>query len=272
MSTLASVNIYDVIANRPAFGIPGRMFWSSDTGNAYYDTGSAWVSIAAGSNPLTTKGDLFGFSSVAARIPVGTNGDVLTADSTQTLGLKWAPGGGGGGDFVLIDSKTASSSATLDFTSDITSTYDIYQLEIVDLVPATNGVDINLVVSVNNGSTYDTTSGHYQWASWRWIFNAAASAGSASDTKITLGSGTAELQNNAALAGLGGTYKIFNPLNGSASTRIVGSAGFINATPEDVGVSQAGNYNQAAAVNAFRILASSGNLASGVVRLYGLTH
>jgi hypothetical protein len=50
---------------------------------------------AAGTaSPLTTKGDLYGFSTVNARLPVGTDGFVLTADSTQTLGVKWAAGGG----------------------------------------------------------------------------------------------------------------------------------------------------------------------------------
>ena len=48
-----------------------------------------------GSSPLTTKGDLYGFSTVAARIPVGTDGYYLQADSTQTLGVKWAAGGSG---------------------------------------------------------------------------------------------------------------------------------------------------------------------------------
>lgn len=55
--------------------------------------GSAWVSLGDGagsSSPLTTKGDLFGFSTVNARLPVGTNTYVLTADSTQTLGVAWA--------------------------------------------------------------------------------------------------------------------------------------------------------------------------------------
>jgi hypothetical protein len=46
-----------------------------------------------GSDPLTTKGDIWGFSTVDARIPVGANATVLTADSTQALGVKWAAGG-----------------------------------------------------------------------------------------------------------------------------------------------------------------------------------
>jgi hypothetical protein len=40
--------------------------------------------------PLTTKGDLFTFSTVDARLGVGTNGQALVADSAATTGLKWA--------------------------------------------------------------------------------------------------------------------------------------------------------------------------------------
>jgi len=41
-------------------------------------------------NPLlTTKGDLYTRSTVNARLGVGTNGQLLSADSTQTTGLKW---------------------------------------------------------------------------------------------------------------------------------------------------------------------------------------
>jgi hypothetical protein len=41
-------------------------------------------------SPLTAKGDLFGYSTTQARVPIGTNGQVLTADSAETTGVKWA--------------------------------------------------------------------------------------------------------------------------------------------------------------------------------------
>jgi trimeric autotransporter adhesin len=49
----------------------------------------AWTTTAD-VTPLTTKGDLFTFTTADARIGVGANGTVLTADSAEATGLKWA--------------------------------------------------------------------------------------------------------------------------------------------------------------------------------------
>lgn len=45
-------------------------------------------------SPLTTKGDIWVYSSVDTRLPVGTDAFVLAADSSTATGLKWVAGGG----------------------------------------------------------------------------------------------------------------------------------------------------------------------------------
>lgn len=60
------------------------------SGPAVVGGSSAAATLAIGTlTPVTTKGDLYGFSTTPDRIPVGADGTVLTADSTQAEGVKW---------------------------------------------------------------------------------------------------------------------------------------------------------------------------------------
>lgn len=100
----------DNIKNNVAAGAPGvnddstlfyEVFsrWEDTTGapdiyELVDDTVGAavWVLVSTGSggsSPLTTKGDLWGFSTLDARFPVGTNGQFVMADSSQALGVIW---------------------------------------------------------------------------------------------------------------------------------------------------------------------------------------
>jgi hypothetical protein len=123
----------DAAARTAAIASPqeGMFSYLKDTNATQYYSGSAWVSIGGGASPLTTKGDLYGYSTTDARVPVGTNGQVLTADSTAATGVAWAAAGGGG--MTVINSGTVTS-GTLNVGS-IPSTYNDLQLWIYEFDP-----------------------------------------------------------------------------------------------------------------------------------------
>lgn len=67
----------------------------------YYQDLRTNINIGGGSSgtssPLTTKGDIYTYDTDNARLPVGTDGYVLTADSNETTGLKWTTVSGASG-------------------------------------------------------------------------------------------------------------------------------------------------------------------------------
>lgn len=56
-------------------------------GKKIKDGGKTIAQIA----PLTAKGDIYGFTTVPARVPVGANGYALTANSAAASGFDWEP-------------------------------------------------------------------------------------------------------------------------------------------------------------------------------------
>ena len=54
MSTLQSVIAKDIFANRPAAGIPGRLFFASDINAMFRDNGTTWDTCSAGGTSVKT--------------------------------------------------------------------------------------------------------------------------------------------------------------------------------------------------------------------------
>lgn len=102
--------VADATAKAAYVPLLGQVILQADTGTLYKctnATGPVWEIVGSGASPLTTKGDLYVYGSADARLPVGTDGQVLTADAAQALGVKWAtpsasPGGGGVGDALYL--------------------------------------------------------------------------------------------------------------------------------------------------------------------------
>jgi hypothetical protein len=89
-----------------------------------------WAAPSGGASPLTTKGDIYTFTTVDARLPVGINGQVLTADSAQASGLSWTtPTAGTGLTAATVQTTNATQTTVqtiIAIPTTITSTIEVY--------------------------------------------------------------------------------------------------------------------------------------------------
>ena len=105
--------------------------------DALYTTVRGYIDVSSGggggsASPLTTKGDLYSFDTDNARLPVGTNGQILVADSNEATGLKWQ-GNNTIGTKVVVEGKmdtnqsiSSNTNTRVDFvdTVDVNSEWD----------------------------------------------------------------------------------------------------------------------------------------------------
>lgn len=175
------------------------------------------------------------------------------------------PAGSGGGGLVLLDTQVASASSSLDFTSLITSTYDVYQFELNNILPGTTDNDFELFFSIDNGATWIASDYYYSW----WYTNNIGGSGFQAAGPVNRGL----ICNNVRTTdndGVNGWIKIYNPLGGQTSksyiyqvsARLVGDHRQFNGGATNLIVG-------ASAVDALRIKFTTGNIASGRASLYG---
>jgi len=132
----------------------GFLYFSSASSAIWFDYTQAGTTL-----PLTTKGDLFGYSTTNARVPIGTNGQVLTADSTEALGLKWASAAGGGSLTLLSTTSLSGSTTTV---SSISQAYKNLWILIdeaaVSYAGWAFGISPNATATVDQTGQYGTTN------------------------------------------------------------------------------------------------------------------
>lgn len=249
----------------------GYTFWDTDDQVLYaWETGTGWVATSGSGGNVNAGGTLTqyavvlgdGSTDVAVVSGLGSSGDVLTSNGAGVAPTFQAPTGGGGG-LVLLEQHTASASASLDFTTAISSTYDDYLIEFVNIVPASNTVDLSLRMSTNGGSSYDSGA-NYSRTYFAQSGVTFSGIGTTGQTSILI----ANSINNTANWSFNGSWRLFNP--GGSIYKIVDGKGWGLAAAARYQFSGGGAYEVTTAVDAFQFFFSSGNIASGTIRVYGL--
>jgi len=227
----------------------GILYFVSTSSSVFYD----FIQVGA-TSPLTTKGDLYGFSTSDARIPIGANNTVLTADSGETLGLKWATPAGGGGMTLINTGGTALTGSTVTISS-IPATYNNLFILISNPRPNTDSQVIRF--RVNNDSTANryldivSSGGSNPFNTTYFDFQSDA------DDTVTTGMAIAEFYNYASTT----TWKLGRSLNLTPNA----------TTPTNASVYQKFfGYNQTTAISELNFFTSSGTMAGGTVYVYGV--
>jgi hypothetical protein len=111
---------------------------------------------ASDQTPLTTKGDLFTFSTLDARLGVGANNTVLTADSAEATGLKWAAAAAGANWSLLNSGGTALTGAQTITVSGISG-----KDKIAIVVDAASSANVSSTISIRLNT--DTGANYYTY-------------------------------------------------------------------------------------------------------------
>ena len=205
---------------------------------------------------IDAKGDLIGGTGADtfSRLAVGTNGQVLTADSAETTGLKWATAASGG--MTLLETVTLSGASVT--TASIPGTYKELRLYVRNFKPA--NTDVGLVMRMNSDSNtrYITIAG---------FTTTSAQAPDATGMRFTGG------QNNSASSI--SQIAIIIPDYANADTgKMAYGYGMTNNQTTSTNFNIRGYmnwYNQTGAITTLTFLPESGNLTSGSVLVYGVS-
>jgi hypothetical protein len=177
--------------------------------------------------------------------------------------------------YHLVSSQTASSSASISFTSGLDSTYDVYVFRFINIHPETDGKNFEVDFSTDGGSNYNLNK---QTVFFQAYHDEADVGGnedvaynSSGDLQNTTGGANlTRFTGNDNDQSLEGEMFLFNPSDTTFVKHFKGRCMASANVNMHQGEFLAGYVNTTSAINAVKFSFNSGDIDSGTIKLYGV--
>lgn len=211
---------------------------------------------------VDAKGDIIAATAAdtVARLAVGANDTILTADSSTATGLKWAAAGGAGANWSLLNAGGTALSGSSTVTVSGISSKDKIMVFLTGVSSASGSSQIQMRFNADSNSNYNMYGLSYTWAASYDSSNYGTS--NFQSTEIYLGNlGTSAgdafggflLMSGCNAAGV----KIWNAANGSNGNSVSGGHRITG-----------GWYNSSSTISSVSLISNSGNFDAGTIFVY----
>jgi hypothetical protein len=215
-----------------------------------YDLANAAVAKSI----VDAKGDLIAATAAdtVSRLAVGANGTILTADSAEATGMKWAAAASGGGMTLLSTTTLSGASTTI---SSISGAY----IRLVAYVYGVTNASANYLMSIQANGTANLAY-YPNHGNVNNIY--ATDKNTNSDIYGNATSSQSSAVNSAVL--------VIDNYTSTTDYKPFSYTGFITATAGDYGFTSAGGIKTNSAITSLKFVPSSGTFSAGTVLLYGV--
>jgi len=205
---------------------------------------------------LDAKGDLISATAAdtPARLAVGTDGQILTADSTTSTGLKWATSSSGSETLL----STTSLSGTATTISSISGAYKHLRIWIYDLdITTATAAQIRFNFNSDLGNHYSGVVGSIP--------------GTILDKSNDIGYVTPDRNLSTAATDSSIILDVYHYANTDTHKPFMSNGIYWDATAATLGgVLTFGGYASTSAITSIRIFSSSAQSFTGTVKIYGV--
>ena len=178
------------------------------------------------------------------------------------------------GKLKLLSTATASSSSSIEFTSGIDSTYDVYQFELNSIHPQNDNIEFNFNFSTDGGSNYNVTKTTTFFRTYHYENDTGTYFNYLADSDLAQGTGDQrflrEIGNDNDQSGSGTLY-LYSPSSSTYVKHFMAVGNVAHSLDITMEYFVAGYCNVTAPVDSIIFRCSSGNIDAGTIKMYGIS-